>query len=402
MQYRYEAYSSTGQVLRGTLEAPTREQAEARLWQAELRVVSLARQREPLTLETLVPTLFGVKTQHVIDFTRQLSTLLESGIPLTQALAMLRNRVNKVTLRSIIDQVRQDLEQGISFSDACSRHPNFFPPLFLRLIRIGEETGSMEQMLRQTADYVEKEMNTVRRVRKSLNYPIVVLVISAGAIALLVNLVVPALSNLFKEFGSDLPIQTQILLNATSFLQVAGPYVAAAVGSGLGLGYVATRRPAGRLVWDRFLLGMPLLGAIVYYGTLARLGRTMAILLRSGLSTMDSLAILVSSPQNMVFAHALVRVQGAVIVGRSLSEAFGEEAIFDPLLRQMVSVGEESGRLEQNMDALALFYEGEMERAMAAMTGALEPALIMVAGGLVGFIAISIITPIYSVIGQIE
>ena len=401
MQYRYEAYNPRGERTRGRLEATSRDEAEAQLWEAELTVVSLKRQRQGMSLETVLPSFFGLKRHTITEFTRQLSTLLESGIPINVSLEMLQGQAPKAKLRDVLVDMQQALEEGTSFADACGRHPDIFPPMYVSMVHIGEETGSLDVALVRVADFIEKEDSAAGRVRRALTYPTLILAVAAFAILILVNFVIPSLTALFSEFGGELPLQTRILLQITAVLRAATPYILGLTTVSLIGGYVYLRRPEGKRSRDLLLLRLPLIGKIVRTSIFSRLGKSLAMLLGAGMSTLDALTLATETVQNTAIRDAMGRIRENATIGHSLAESFRSEQIFPSLVYQMIAVGEESGRLAHNMEATGSFYEKELDRAISSLTGSIEPALILVAGLVVGFIAISIITPIYSLINEI-
>lgn len=402
MRFKYVAYDNSGEVTTGVVEADSPDRAEEILWQSDLTVGKLTRVGRKVTLEELLPTLFGVKRQDVVNLSRDLASLIGSGIPLLAALRMLRDQAGKASLKRVIGEVIAALETGSSFSQACSQHPAVFPPLFLRIVEIGEEIGSLELVLRQITIHYEKEMAMMASIRKALTYPIFVAVLAVAAIFVMVNFVVPAMTGLFTEFKAQLPLVTRLLVAGAGVLKAHGPQIIVGLVVAVVLLYVYLKTPAGNRRKDYFIVGLPVIGQISRKLNIGRVARTMVILQRAGVPLTETLKVLVPTTQNVAFREALVAVESEVRQGRLLSQAFGASPLFTPLLVQMTSVGEQTGRLETNLETLATYYEQEADRSIARLTELIEPVLILGAGGLVGFIAVSIITPMYGIIREIK
>ena len=402
MRYKYVAYNSTGEETAGVIEADSQERAEELLWQSNLTISRISKIATAVSLDEILPTIFGVKRQDLVTFSRDMASLIGSGIPLLQALRMLRDQTGKASLRRILVEILTSLESGNSFSQSCAKHPAVFPPLFLRLIEIGEEIGSLELVFRQITNHYEKELLLGARIRGALTYPIMVILLAISAILIMVNFVVPAMMGLFTEFKAQLPLVTRILIAVAGILKTYGPQVSVGIALVSVLTYVYLKTPTGKRRKDYFFMGMPVVGQIVRKLNIGRIARTMVIMQRAGVPLTEILKVLVQTTQNIAFKEALTEVEKAVRQGKLLSQAFGSQPLFTPLLVQMISVGEQTGRLETNMETLANYYEQETDRAINRATELIEPVMILGAGGLVGFIAVSIITPMYGIINQIE
>ncbi|MDO8530902.1 MAG: type II secretion system F family protein [Dehalococcoidia bacterium] len=402
MQYKYEAVSPAGESVRGTIEAESEAIAEERLWESNLTVVRLKVHRPPMTLDEAVPTLFGVKREDVINLSRQLASLLDAGVSILPALELLQDQVTKASVRKVVIAIIGDLQSGSLFSASCARHPDIFPPVFLKLAAIAEETGNLPVMLRHIANYMEKESALAKKIQKSLAYPLTVLVVALVAVFILINFVLPSLAGLFKEVGSELPLISRILLNVAAFISA---YFAYLLGGALVIGlaaYMYLRTPQGVHNKDRFFLSAPIVRTLVVNSNMARLTRTMALLMQAGIPVMDVLNLAVGTPLNQVLRDALVAVCDNIRAGQSISQAFAAQKAFPKMASQLIAVGEQTGRLGTNLETLAAFYESEADQAMASAIGFIEPALILVVGGIVAFIAISVISPIYSAIQTVR
>jgi type IV pilus assembly protein PilC len=296
----------------------------------------------------------------------------------------------------------EEIQTGSSFSEALSKHGEIFPMIYHRMAEVGERTGRLELILRQLAVYMEKEDALLKKVQAAMVYPAVILVMAIGVVVLMVTVALPAMMGLFVELKVELPITTRILLGVTYFARDYGVMVVIGL---VILGAVMMfyiRTPAGRHQWHYTMLKMPVLGGVNLKGGLARLARTMSILLRAGLPLVEVMDLMLRTTENVVIAGALATVRTELLAGRGLSGPLAGQRIFPKLLVQMVRVGEETGTLDGNLETLADFYEEEADRAIATMTALIEPGMIIFVGVIVGFIAVSVVMPMYSIMGSMK
>ncbi|MBI2957914.1 MAG: type II secretion system F family protein [Chloroflexi bacterium] len=401
MKFSYVAYTTAGAKVAGTLEADSESAAEQLLWKADYSVVSL---KKPLILPSryeVLPSVFRVKTHDIVSLSRQLATLLSSGLPVNTAIRILMERRGNPLLRRTLAQVLQDLEAGMSFSEACARFPSVFPNIFVRLIRVGEETGKLEPLLLRTATYLEKQGVLAGRIRKALIYPTFVVIGGIVAIYILLTWSIPALSVLFKEYSTELPVTTRVVIAMGNFTSAHGTQLLALLVA-LGVaGFMYSRTASGRRRKDRLMLKMPVLRSIVGGEAVSRLGYTLSTLLSSGLGFNETMELAASTTDNQVLKDALTATKSDVMTGQRLSQAMAKQNIFPNLVSQMVSIGEETGRLEANLNLIGEFYEKETERAVNTLTTIIEPAAILGVGGFVGFIAAVMMSTIYGIIRHI-
>lgn len=402
MNYRYVAFDGQGQRVAGWLEAADEAAAEEALWSRGLTVARLTPARKRTSLATTFPTFFGVRRRDLIVFSQQLATLLASGIAILPALQMLARQAPRQALREALEQVCLALEQGQSFSVALAAHPQAFPDLYTRTITVGERTGNLEEVLRQLATYLEREQDLARKLRDALAYPIFVLMVAIFVVVLMLTVALPPMIQLFETFGAELPWPTRLLIATSHFATdygghiLIGALVLAVFSSWWG------NRPIGRRMRDAVLLRLPLTGRVTLYGQIARFVRTAAALVRAGLPLAEVMELVVHIINNTIVAEALERTRQALLTGQGLAAPLAAERLFPPLLAQMVRVGEESGALEANLETLADFYEEEVDRSTRLLVSLVEPALTIFIALLVGFIAVSMVMPMYSVLSEIK
>ncbi|MDX1600160.1 MAG: type II secretion system F family protein [Anaerolineales bacterium] len=402
MPFRYLAYDGAGNPRLGVLDVESEEAAERALWDRGLTIVRLDQTRAPVDLIRLFPTFLGPSKQDLIIFTQQLANLVEAGVGIVSALNLLSEEVANRGLQRALGQISDDLRQGQPLSEALEKHDTIFPEIYFRLIEVGERTGNIGFVLRQLSDYLEKELSIARKVRSAMAYPLFLLAMAVGVVAIVVNFTLPPLLRLYNEFDAQLPPITRALMGVTEFfvtyrfhLFIAIVFVAV-----LGFWYVSTRR--GRRQFDRLVLRLPIFGRIATQGAVARLSRSLSTLLHAGVSLPQSLNLAQETVGNTLLKEAAEGLRQEALQGRGLSGPISRNPHFPGLLAQMVRVGEETGTLDSHLGTLADFYEEEVDRSLDRLTAILEPALIIVVGVIVGLVAISVILPMYSLLQNIR
>ena len=400
--YQYEAVDKNGQRVTGVLNTPSEATAEQALWQQGLTIVRLAPARRQQSLTAMFPTFFGVKRPEVLLFSRQLATLLESGITILAGLRLLAEQAGSRAMRETLLEIIGALQQGQPFSAALAAHPFAFPPLYARTIMVGEHTGHLEDTLRQLAIYFEKEQALSRKIRDALTYPIFVMFVAVFVVVIMLTVALPPIVDLFETFNATLPLPTRILMSVSKFATTYGAYV---LFGGLVLAAFTAwwgGTPSGRSARDRVLLRVPLVGRVSLYGQIARFARTSSVLVRAGLPLPEVMELALQAIDNVVVYDALERVRLALLAGQGFAIPLSSERIFPAMLGQMARVGEETGTLENNLATLADFYEEDVDRRVKTLTSLAEPALTVVVGGIVGFIAVAMVTPMYSILSSVK
>ena len=399
MAYQYIAVTPQGDQVRGRIEASTEDMAEQMLWKLNYTIASLKEIQEDKGVFGLKA---GVKTRDLIVFSQHLATLIESGIPIIRAIHLLQEQTANKRLKEILTEVVSDLQQGRFLSEAIAKHKGIFPTLYSRLIEVGEKAGNLEMVLRQLALYMEKEDALVRKIRGALAYPSFVLVVAIGVVILMLTVALPPLMDLFKSFDAELPLPTRVLIALTDFFSTYKFFVFGGLFGVITAAVLFFRTEPGHLLLDRTLLKVPLIGRVIIQGAVARMCRSTATLLQAGLSLPEILDMVVRTQGNRIIAAALDGVRQKMLQGHGLADPLAADKLFPGMLTQMVRVGEETGSLDSNLQTLAVFYEEEVDRAVSAMTSAMEPALTIFIGGLVGFVAVAVIMPMYSLMGSVK
>lgn len=402
MRYSYKAVSPEGRESAGYLDADSISDAEKRLWQTDFTITELKEIKRPFSIQEAIPTIYGIKRKDLIYFSGDLATLLASGISILASLKMLMNQTKKIAMQKVLATIIKDLETGSSFFQACSAHPKVFPQFYLRLIKIAEEAGNLELVLRQLTIYMEKEETVKDKVRGAMAYPIFVTIIAVVAVIIMLTMVMPAMQKLFKEFKGELPLSTRILIDISTFmrgyiLEILVAIVIIVISLMLYL-----RGPAGAMTKDKVLLKIPLIKDVVLKLNLSRMARTTAMLLRSGVPLMETLGLSIETQGNLVLKETLSKIRTEVLKGSSISAAMSPFKVFPTIFYQMIAIGEESGRLEGNLESVAETYEKESDRSISSLISMLEPAMIITVGGFVAFIAISVVSPMYQILQKIR
>lgn len=399
MAYRYLAYNEQGEAVSGELDLPSEDAVERYLWRRNLTVVQVQRARRLPALDELLPTFLGVSTQQVIIFSRRLAILLQAGIPLFQAVRILAEDPGSRALQRVLERMQEELQEGRSLAQTLRRWPHVFPTLYVELVRVGEETGQLDEVIHQAAAYLERELELRRKIQGALVYPALILALAAGVVAILTTVTLPRLTGILASLNVPLPLPTRLLIGFTEFVNRNLSNLVVAFGGALLLVGLYFRTRQGTRVKDRLLLSLPLVRTAVLMGNLSRISRASALLLSAGHPLPEVLRIAQEVSTNVHLRDAFGRVRQGLIRGEGLADPMSQEPLFPNMYVQMIRVGEETGNLEANLVYMADFHEDEVNRAVAALTGALEPALVIFVGGVVVFVALSIIMPIYGLLG---
>jgi type IV pilus assembly protein PilC len=403
MNYRYVAYTRHDKKLvKGTIDGASEAVATQLLLNQGYQPITLKQTTTRPPIEEMFPSLFKVKTKDIMTFSRQLATLLDAGVSIIPALLLIQNQISNRLLKKIVADVIKEVRAGSSFSDAISKHNKVFGELYCQVVAVGERTGGAADALRQAAIYMEKDDNIKKKIKKAMTYPAIVLVIATIVIIILTAFVLPRLTNVLKSLDAPMPLSTRILISFTDFM--AGHWFMLLGGIALAIlvGILYIRRPTGRYQLDQLLLAIPVIGKANLMGEMARFSRTLALLVRVGLPLPQTLEMARRTSGNLVVQNALANVRTALLQGEGLSGPMAKNKVFPPVLVQMVMVGEESGRLSSTLETAAVSYEVEADEKINAMIALIEPVMIITLALIVGFIAISTITPMYSIYGHIK
>ena len=400
MVYQYVAYNDSGEIVTGKVPAANEEAATDLLGYVGYQAISLKPYAPFLNLDKLTAGFFRVKPEETILLYRQLAILLESGVDIVSSLELLQEQVTNRALKRVLGEVISDLGSGNQLSIALSKHPQVFSPVYCRLLSVGEQSGDLEIVLKQVADYIEKEMATTKETKNALMYPVITSIVTMVVIVLLVTFILPSFGSLYDSLGVELPPLARILIDIANKLHSNWMYLLLAGLTVAGSALIYIRTPGGKYKWDKLSFRLPLVGRVIHINELARYCRSLSLLLRAGLPLTEVMPLVVKSSDNRAMAKALSDVQQDMIKGEGLSQPMAKSKLFLPMMVQMVRVGEETGNLDTTLLAVARSYEAEAEDKTRSLIALIQPAMTLIIGLGIGLIALSLTSAMYSMYGQ--
>ncbi len=399
--YQYTARDKFGKSVTGVVEAGTEKQAAGLIRERGLFATTIKSKEGSGRKWSLSIFLKHVSFNDIVTFTRQLAAMVTAGLQLPQALTILRGQITNPVFSDVLSQIMNDVRGGGSLADSLAKYPKLFSKSYISLIKAGEASGNLDTVLSRLADNLEKDRDFRSRVKGAMIYPAVVFVAMIVVVFVLMLFVVPQISQLYGDFGFDLPLSTKILIGLSDFtVSFWWLIIAAMFGSVWGFREFA-KTAVGKQTLDSLVLKLPIFGELIKQIILVEFTRTLGLLIGSGIHLLDGLAVLTESMTNVLYHDALVDVSKKVEKGLPLGVAFAQHDIFPSILSQIVKVGEETGKFDESLTKLSIYFEGESNQTVKGLTTALEPLIMVVLGIGVGFIVLSIITPIYNLTSQI-
>ena len=398
--FTYKAVDGAGVPSKGQVKGTSKDAVTEELKAQGLKVMELAEKKSVLQADLS----FGrIKPAELTIMTRQLATMISSGMTLLRAFYVLEDQLQNKKLKETVGAVREDIESGLAFSDALAKHPKVFSPLYVAMVRAGETGGVLEASLDRISDQLEKDDELRRQVKGAMAYPIVVLSFALCVLIGLIAFIVPVFVKVFADFGGELPLITKFTV-ALSNLVTHHWYILIALGIGGPIAFKKWRKsPGGRKQWDHVRLKFPFkIGETVQKISLARWSRTFAALYSAGVPIMQAIEITGQTSGNWVVEKAMADVIESVKSGGSIADPLKEAPIFPSMVAQMIAVGEETGNLDAMLTKVADFYEAEVAAAVKALTSILEPVMIILVGGIVGFIVVAMYMPMFKVYDAIK
>ena len=401
-EFVWEARGRTGEIRKGTMEAESEAAVQNRLRAQQLSPTRVKKKGLQINLSLSFGS--GVEPKDLVKFIRQFATMIDAGLPLVQCLEILSNQEPNKVFQAALRDIKSTVEQGATFSDALRRHPKIFDDLFVNLVQAGEVGGILDSILQRLAIYIEKRVKLARQVRGALAYPIAVICIMIVVMFVLMTFVIPAFEAMFAEFGAKdaLPTLTKIVLSLSRSFVTYLPLIVVTLGGAIFGGVYFYRSRAGKRMVHRVILKLPIMGPVMQKIAVARFTRTLGTLLGSGVPILDALDIVAKTAGNVIVEEGLVFARQKISEGKNMAEPLGEIAVFPGMVVQMVAVGEQTGALDTMLNKIADFYEDEVDVAVAALTSLIEPLLMVVVGGMVGVVLISMYLPIFSLAGNIK
>jgi len=400
--YTYRVRDRQGKLVTGSLQADNERLVISKLQEMGYVPVAVQEKKKGVGQIELSFRPNHVKPKELAVFARQFATMVNSGLPILKALAILGDQTESKALATVVGEVRLDVERGSSLSQAMAKHPKVFQNLFIAMIRAGETGGVLDSVLLRLADNLEREVELRQRVKSAMTYPVVVLAMVTLILIAMLLFIVPQFQGIYATLGGTLPLPTRILLFVSQTFRTYWWMWALAVIVFVFLFRRYKKTPRGRAQLDRMKLKVPVFGGLFHKTALSRFASTLSILLRSGVPILQSLDIVSETVNNAVISAAVTDVQGSVKEGESIARPLGKHAVFPPMVVQMLAVGEETGAVDTMLEKVAEFYDNEVTATVDALTSLIEPLMIAVIGACVGMAVIALYLPMFNVINLIK
>jgi type IV pilus assembly protein PilC len=382
--YVWKGVNSYGEKRKGKIEMPSEAMAQAHLKKMRITVSMLKEAPKDMfeNIEFLKPKITG---KDVVIFTRQLSTMIDAGLPLVQSLEILGEQMENPAFKKVLRTIRTDVETGTTFADAMKKHPAAFDTLYCNMVEAGEIGGILDTILNRLAAFMEKNMALKKKVKGAMTYPIICICISFVVMAVMLVFVVPVFEKMFKDFGGALPGPTQFVVDLSAFAQHNFHYIIGAIVAAVFAVKKIYKTEKGRIELDRMMLNMPIVGTLVRRVAVAKFTRTLGTMLQSGVPILEALNVV-----------AVFRVTDSISEGRAIAEPLEETGVFPGMVVQMINVGEATGALDVMLTKIADFYDEEVDQAVDNLTAAIEPLMMVFLGGMIGGLVIAMYLPIFS------
>jgi len=397
--YVWKGRTLAGEAQSGEIEVGRQEEALDILRKKKILITSM----RPKSSGVSIPKFGGpgVSTKDLAIFTRQFATMISAGLPLVQCLDILAKQSSKPSFGRIIGEVTREVESGSTLSDALGKHRNVFDDLFRNMVAAGEAGGVLDEILMRLATYIEKADALKRKIQSAMVYPAVVMTVALGATSFMLIFIIPTFAKMFTDFGGELPMPTRIVLGLSHFMtSFWWALLLGMVGLFIAFNrYYATE--GGKRRVDGIMLRLPVLGDVLLKGAVARFTRTLGTLIASGVPILSGLEITAKTAGNKVIAEAIMSARASIREGETVSAPLKTSGIFPPMVTQMISVGEQTGALDEMLTKIAVFYEAEVDTAVDTLTSIIEPCMIVVMGGIVGGMVVAMYLPMFKLINVV-
>lgn len=393
--YIWKGVNSYGEKRKGKIEMPSEAMAQAHLKKMRITVSLLKEAPKDLfeNVEFLKPKVTG---KDVVIFTRQLSTMIDAGLPLVQSLEILGEQMENPSFKKVLRTIRADVETGTTFADAMKKHPACFDTLYCNMVEAGEVGGILDTILNRLATFMEKNMALKKKVKGAMTYPIICICISFVVMAVMLVFVVPVFEKMFKDFGGALPGPTQFVVDMSAFAQGNFHLIIGAIFAAVFVVKKIYKTEKGRIEIDRMLLNFPVIGTLLRRVAVAKFTRTLGTMLQSGVPILESLNVVARTAGNKIIEMAVFRVTDSISEGRAIAEPLEETGVFPGMVVQMINVGEATGALDVMLTKIADFYDEEVDQAVDNLTASIEPLMMVFLGGMIGGLVIAMYLPIFS------
>ena len=396
--YSWKGKNRYGDVVGGERVAASTDELTRYLQKDQITITSITPVRKGLQLPFLKRE--KVKLKELAVYSRQLSVLIDAELPLIQSLSILEEQQKNKYFRTVIRTIKQDVEGGSTLNQAKRKHPKVFDDLYCNLVASGEQSGSLDIMLRRLAEYIERSVRLRSQVRQAMIYPVAILIFAVVVSIFLLWKVIPVFASIFRDLGAELPLLTAVIVKMSGFVQKNIIFIfLGMIGAFLALRYYRNTTQ-GRWTTDRLMLKIPLFGKLLYKVAMTRVTRTLATLISGGVPMLEALKITSTTAGNTLIEKEILDARKLVSEGKTLNEGFQESGRFPLMMLQMINVGEATGTLDEMLSKLASFYDEEVETSVAALMSVMEPIMLIFVGGMVGSLVIAMYLPIFSLISK--
>lgn len=397
--FRFSAAAADGAVITGIESGDAPGAVRLRLLDRNLQPISITEKRNFLQFEL---TKKKVKKRNLMHLCRQLAVFLRSGVSILEALSVLIEETTDKLMKKALTGMRESLEGGSRFSEAASLHTELFPPYAIEVLRSAELTGNLDEVLDQLGDYLDREIETKHKVNSALAYPSIVLGLAIVVSVVLVVYVLPKFKTFFKSLNAKLPLPTRMLLAFANWIGSWGPYVGVALAVVIVGTVLAVRTKKGHEVWDKVILKIPVIGKLINTAILERFCRLLSSMTVAGVALPEALAVTTGATNNLVFRKGLTEARAAMMRGEGLAGPLSATGLFPGAARQMFRVGEDTGTIDEQLEAAANYLDRELDYRIKRFTTAIEPTVIIAVGVIVGFVAIALISAMYGIFHQVK
>jgi len=394
--FQYKARDSDGKLIAGLVDAPSQEAAIRLLHEKQMFVVGIQVSREQMSLAKFEQYFKRVTFSDIVNFTRQLSTMVTAGLSLPEALTILRTQTTNRVFSAVLVDIEHQIVSGGNLAGALAKYSQYFSATYIALVRAGEASGTLDQILARLSESLEAQREFRGKVSGAMIYPIIILIGMIGVIFVMMTVVMPKLTGLYKDFNLDLPWTTKLLMSVSNFFVYYWWLMIIGAGGAVWAFRKWRKTPFGELLVDKLLFKIPLFGELQKKIILVDFTRTLGMLVSSGIHILEGLQILKNSLGNVLFRNAISEISKKVEKGFPLGDSFAQFEVFPPIVSQMMKVGEETGKLDETLSKLSKYFQAESETLVKGLTTAIEPIIMVIMGVGVGFIVISVITPIYN------
>ena len=399
--YRYSAMDASGRTVSGRLEADSLELVRAKLADLSYHVLSIRQTKSRGGFQEWFTGMQRVKLRDLVVFSRQFATMIDAGLSVVKCLDILQKQARNPKMKEVIGEVKRDVAGGMSLSESVQKHPRVFSALYINMIRSAEAGGILDTVLDRLSNFLEKEQETRNKIKSAMTYPVVVFCFAMLMLVALLFFVLPKFKGIFETMGLELPLTTRVLLNSSDYMRNYWYIALVLLVGAIVVIKTAARTDRGRYAIDAGKLRLPIFGDLLLKASVSRFARTFGTLISSGVPVLRALEIVADTAGNRVISETVVRARSSIKEGEKISTPLFGSKLFPVMVTQMIAVGEETGRLDQMLVKVANFYDDEVDTTLKSLTSLIEPLMIVGLGLIVGFIAVSVISPIYSLVGSL-